>query len=263
MSPQNATSSRQQWVHLRDVLCVLVSRDFKLRYKRSVMGIAWSLLVPLAQLWVFYVVFHTILPLNIPNFTSFLFIGILPWNWFQTALLMSSGALVDNRDLVKQVGFPVAILPVVAVLSQAIHFLLSLPILAAFLWFDGFRPSLALISFPLVVLVQFVLTLSLSYVFATIQVKFRDIQHLLGIVLFLMFYVTPIFYDSSAIPADIQPLYRANPLVYLIDAYRAILMRGQFPASPALLVVLGSSALILMVGYAIFMRARNRFVEEL
>src|SRR5688500_8902628 len=102
-------------VYVLDLLRVLVGRDFKLRYKRSVLGIAWSLLVPLAQLFVMYLVFSRILQLNIPNYTSFLFAGILPWTWFQSSLLAASRTVVENRELVKQVGFPVTVLPTVSV----------------------------------------------------------------------------------------------------------------------------------------------------
>src|SRR4051794_26511274 len=100
-------------VYVRDVLRVLVARDFKVRYKRSILGIAWSLLVPLAQLAVMYVVFNLILRLNIPHYTSFLLAGILPWIWFQSSLVSSSMTIVENRELVRQVGFPVAVLPTV------------------------------------------------------------------------------------------------------------------------------------------------------
>ena len=155
------SSKRFSAIYLRDVLHVLVERDFKVRYKRSVLGVAWSLLVPLAQLAVLYVVFKQMLRLSVPHYTSFLLAGILPWTWFHSSLMSSSTTIVENRELVKQVGFPVGILPTVSVLSHLIHFLLALPILAAFLLADGFRPSLHLIALPLVILLQFIFTAGL------------------------------------------------------------------------------------------------------
>jgi lipopolysaccharide transport system permease protein len=248
---------------MRDLLRELVARDIKLRYKRSILGMAWSLLVPLAQLVVLYVVFHRILPLNIPDYTTFLFAGILPWTWFHSSLLGASGTIVDNRDLVKQVGFPVAVLPTITVISQLIHFLLALPIFAVFLVLDGYRLSAAILALPVVILIQFMVTLSLAYIVSTFQVRFRDTQYLLGLLLFLLFYLTPVFYDDAQIPAGLQPLYQLNPMVHLLGAYRSILIRGELPESLPLLTLSVLSGALLMLGYAVFMRARNRFVEEL
>ena len=254
---------RRRLIHMRDLLRELVVRDLKVRYKRSLFGIAWSLLVPLAQLLVLYIVFRRLLPLNIPNYTSFLFTGILPWSWFQSSLMGASGAIVENRELVHQVGFPVGVLPSVTVISQLIHFILALPILAVFLVIDQCAPSAALLMLPVVIAIQFCLTQSLAYLVATFQVIFRDTQYLLGIFLFLFFYLTPVFYDSAAIPGAYSALYQLNPLVHLLDAYRSILIRGQFPDARPLLLLALLSFVILLVGYMVFIRARDRFVEEL
>jgi lipopolysaccharide transport system permease protein len=213
-------SVARKWTHLLDVLRVLVSRDFKLRYKRSFFGIAWSLMVPLAQLVVMYIVFHEVIHTDIPHFTTFLFTGILPWTWFQTSLISASGTIVENRELVKQVGFPIEVLPTISVISQLIHFLMALPILGAFLIADGYGFSSALLALPLVIAIQFIFTVSLAYMFATIQVTFRDVQYLLGIVLFLLFYLTPIIYDS--VPPRFQLVYQLNPMTHMLHAYRSI-----------------------------------------
>jgi lipopolysaccharide transport system permease protein len=255
----------KQWslIYVRDVLRVLVARDFKLRYKRSVLGIAWSLLVPLAQLAVMYIVFKEILRLTIPHYTSFLLAGILPWIWFQSSLITSSMTIVENRELVKQVGFPIAVLPTVTVLSQMIHFLLALPILAVFLLIDGLRPTLALVALPLVILVQFALTVSLAYIVATLQVKFRDTQYLVGICLLLFSYLTPVFWDFSGIPEPFYSIFMLNPMACLLTAYRAILLHGQLPAAKPLAALAVLSSMVLSSGCIVFLRARDRFVEEL
>ena len=253
----------RRWSYLRDVLRVLVARDFKLRYKRSVLGIAWSLLVPLAQLAVLYVVFKRIVPLSIPHYTTFLFSGILPWTWLQSSLLLAALAVVENRELIKQVGFPVALLPAISVLSQLIHFLLALPILAAFLWSDGYRSNSSLAALLLVILIQFVLILSMAYVVATLQVRFRDTQYLVGIGLFLFFYLTPVFWDATSVPDPYRSIMQWNPVALLLNAYRAILVRGEWPDSVSLIKVAAGSIVVLMLGYTMFSQARDRFVEEL
>jgi lipopolysaccharide transport system permease protein len=249
--------------YFRDVLRILVERDFKVRYKRSILGIAWSLLVPLAQLAVLYVVFKQMLRLSIPHYTSFLLVGILPWTWFHASLMSSSTTVVENRELVKQVGFPIGILPAVSVLSHLVHFLLALPILAVFLLSDGFRPSLALIALPLVIVMQFVFTVSLSYILATLQVTFRDTHYLLGIFLFLFFYLTPVFWDGKTVPEPFHSIFILNPFATLLNAYRGILMHGQWPEAGPMLALALLAVSVLAVGSLIFARARNRFVEEL
>src|SRR5262245_41771179 len=201
----------------------------KLRYKRSILGVAWSLLNPLAQLLVFGFVFQKVLPVNVPNFTSFLFSGVLVWSWFQSSLVLATTTVVDNRDLIKRPGFPIAILPAVTITSYLIHFLLALPILLAVVLITGTKITSAILVLPAIIAFQFLLTLCLVYLSATFHVAFRDTQYLLGVGLQLLFFLCPIFYDVAAIPERFQVIYRANPMVSLIDAYRAVLLRGQFP----------------------------------
>jgi lipopolysaccharide transport system permease protein len=260
---EESDSRQKSWVYERDLITALVARDFKVRYKRSFLGIAWSLLVPLAQLGVLYVVFNNMLRLNIPHFSSFLLTGILPWTWFQTSLMAASTTIVDNRELVKQVGFPVGVLPCVSILSQWVHFLLAMPILAGFLLADGFRPSLALLALPIVMIVQFFLSASAAYILATLQVRFRDTQYLLGIFLFLFFYVTPVFWDGSSLPPSYRTIINANPVAGLLNSYRRILMGGTWPDVRSLAAVVFISAVMSTGCFFLFLRSRDRFVEEL
>jgi lipopolysaccharide transport system permease protein len=257
-------SRNERLTYLRDLLFMLVARDMKLRYKRSWVGVGWTLLNPLAQLLVFYFIFNAVLPLNVPHYSSFLFTGILVWNWFQSALLLATGAIVDHRELIKQPGFPAAILPIVTVTSNLIHFLLALPILFVFLMIDGSRLTIYSTVLPLVISIQFVLTLGLAYLVATFHVTFRDTQYLLGVILQLVFFLTPIFYNASVIPERYQTFYRLNPMVELTDAYRALLMRGELPNNLLALLFLGIIAIaLLLLGYAIFKKASSDFVDEL
>lgn len=252
-----------RFVYLYDLLGVLVDREMKLRYKRSVLGFAWSLLNPLAQMLVFGFVFSVVLPLNIPDYPLFLLSGLLAWNWFNTSLYQATDAIVGNRDLIRRPGFPAAILPVVTVTSHLVHFLLALLVLAVFLLLRGASLTAALLALPLVIALQFIFTLSLAYLAATFHVTFRDTQYLLGIFLLLGFYITPVFYDPSAIPLAYQPIYQLNPMLHLIQYYRGILLQGHFP-NPLSMAVLGVVSLgMLWLGYRVFRAASDRFAEEL
>lgn len=250
-------------IYLRDLLYELVSRDIKLRYKGSVLGIIWSLLNPLAQLLVFSIVFRWILPLDIPNYTAFLFSGLLVWSWFQSSLFAGATAIVDGRYLIKRPGFPTAILPIITVVSNLVHFLLALPILLVFLVLTDTPLTIHLFVLPVVIGLQFIFTLSLIYWLATAHVMFRDTQYLIGVFLLLLFYLTPIFYNAEVIPKRFEFYYRLNPVLHLLNAYRAILLDGELPNFWPMVKVGLISAVLLFVGYHVFMRTSYRFVEEL
>jgi lipopolysaccharide transport system permease protein len=250
-------------IYVRDLVRELVVRDMKLRYKRSVLGIGWSLLNPLAQLLVFRFVFEHVIPMRVPQLTSFLFTGVLVWNWFQASLVFSTTTVVDNRELIKRPGFPAAILPAVTVTSYLIHFLIALPVLLVVLAVSGAGASQQLALLPLIVAVQFALTLGLAYLTATLHVGFRDTQYLLGVALQLLFFLSPVFYDSADIPERFSWLRLINPMVNLIDAYRAVLIRGQAPEAATLATLTASAAVILVVGFLVFSRASRHFAEEL
>jgi homopolymeric O-antigen transport system permease protein len=253
-----------RWLTYRiDLLRELVARDLKLRYKRSVLGIAWSLLNPLLQLAVFSFVFRFLIPLHIPDYTLFLFSGILMWSWFQASLFSATAAIVDNAVLIRQPGFPSAILPVVTVMSNTINFLLALPVLLGFVWASGHHPNLSLLALPFVILVQFILTLSISYYLAILHVSYRDTQYLLGVLLMLGFYLVPIFYNSATIPAQYQPIYHLNPVVGVLEGYRSILLHGQMPPGVPLVITGIASLAALALGRALFTRVSYRFIEEL
>lgn len=254
---------KRQIAHFFDLLRVLVDRDMKLLYKRSALGIAWTLINPLLQLAVFSFVFRSVIPINIPQFSSFAFSGLLIWTWSQTALFQATGLITSNKALIRQPNFPTAILPVVTTMTGLIHFLLALPVLIIFLAVDGIRPSSTLFLLPLLMVIQFVLTVGLAYPLAAINVTFRDTQHTLGVLLQMLFYLTPIFYDLNSVPKEFQPFYQLNPMVPLLEAYRAILLKGTQPDWQALLIVSLVVAVILPIGLAIFRRQSNTFVEEL
>ena len=254
---------RRKIAHFFDLLRVLVDRDMKLLYKRSALGIAWTLINPLLQLAVFSFVFRSVIPINIPQFSSFAFSGLLIWTWSQTALFQATGLITSNKALIRQPNFPTAILPVVTTMTGLIHFLLALPVLIIFLAVDGVEPSSVLFVLPLLMVIQFVLTVGLAYPLAAMNVTFRDTQHTLGVLLQMLFYLTPIFYDLNSVPKEFQPFYQLNPMVPLIEAYRAILLKGTQPDWQALLIVSLVVAVILPIGLAIFRRQSNTFVEEL
>jgi lipopolysaccharide transport system permease protein len=247
---------------LLDLVIVLVIRDLKLRYKRSVLGVAWSLLNPLAYLLVLQFVFGALMPLGIPRYPSFLFSGLLAWGWFSSSLLWAAGSVADHRDLIRQPGFPAAILPPVRVLSDLIHFLLALPVLFLFLYIGGTPLTWAALTLPLLIAVQFLLTLGPAYLVAACEARYHDTHYLLTILLQLLFFLTPVFYDVATVADRYRPLYGLNPLAHLIQGYRAVLLIGR-PANPeSVAILIAVSAGLLVLGAGVFARMQFRFVEE-
>ncbi len=180
-----------------DLVRELVLRDVRLRYRRSVLGVAWSQLAPLSLLVIMTIVFTKIIPLGIPDHPVFALTGLLAWTWFQTSMLSATVSVTDGADLVRRPRFPVGLLPPTAVVSQMAHFLLALPVLlGAIIVVTGRLPATAVLI-PVLLAIQFVVTLGPAYVLAALQVPVRDIGHALTIVLQLWFFATPIFYDDQ------------------------------------------------------------------
>jgi lipopolysaccharide transport system permease protein len=261
--PQPARSSVRRSQYLWDLLRTLVDRDIKLMYKRSSLGVAWTLISPLLQLLVFAFVFKTIIKMDIPQYASFVFTGLLAWNWFQNSLFQATGVIISSTPLIRQPGFPSAILPIVVVTTGLIHFVLALPILLVFLWIDGAIATPWIVLLPLIQLLQFSLTVTLAYFLAALNVTFRDTQHTLGVLLQFWFYLTPIFYEAKSIPDQYWLIYGLNPMVHLVDCYRQILLWGVAPNWLALGGIGAVVAIALPLGYRLFHRQSLRFVEEL
>jgi ABC-type polysaccharide/polyol phosphate export permease len=237
-----------------DLLCHLVWRAFGLRYKKSVLGIFWSLLSPLAQLLVLVFLFGRVLPLNIDAYPAFVFSALLPWVWFSSCLSSSGGLFIHNRDLMRRPNFTPSMLIVVNTLSNLVHYLIFLPILFILLALYGRPMTLSLLFFPLLLLVQGVLTAGLSLMIATLNAFYRDIEHLTGVSLLLLFYLTPIFYQPWVVGKKYRMIYELNPIAILVQGYRGIFFYGIIPEVGSLLVAAGISMTLLGFGWIIYRR---------
>lgn len=256
-------SKQLRFIYLWDLFRSLVGREMKLMYKRSALGIVWTLISPLLQLMIFVFVFTKILVVNIPQYSSYVFLGLLVWNWFQSSLFQATGVIINSRSLIRQPGFPIAILPVIVVTTGFIHFLLALPVLVVFFFIDGVSLTPWILFLPILGIIQFALTVNLAYFLAALNVLFRDTQHTLGVLLQILFYITPIFYQLNNIPKEYFYIYGLNPLVHIVTFYRQILLWGTQPDWLAFCIVSGCIIISLPIGYHIFKRQSLRFVEEI
>lgn len=244
----------------------LVVRELKARYRGSTLGFLWSFLNPLLLMCVYALVFSVFLGRwrMQDSYVPLLFSGLLAWLWFSSSLLEASGSILGGGSLIKKVLFPAEVLPLVVVFSNFIHFVLSLPILLLFLIFFRRPISIALLSLPVVMLVQMALTIGLAFLFSALCVHYRDVQHILGNLLTLWFFLTPIVYPFK----DVQnkgllkiPVI-INPITPLVVAYQNIFVEGRFPDFSQLLVVAVLAVLTYLLGASIFERYRGTFAEE-
>lgn len=245
-----------------DVITTLVGRELRIRYKGSLLGLLWAVLSPLGTVLILHVLFSKILPLNIPNYAAFIYSGLLPWTWFQSALITSASTLYDNRDLVRKPFFPRQLLPAVVTSSNFILYLLALPVMFLLLLIEGLTPAPALVYLPLVWLILGAFTLSCAVLAAALGVLIRDIQHLLGVGMLLWFYLTPIFYDPGRIAPEQARWLMLNPVAVLVQAHREIVLYGRPPDMAALGIVALLTLVLLVASRAFFRGLEDVFVEE-
>ena len=258
----------RQLVRYRGLVQTLVVRELKARYRGSVLGFFWSFFNPLLLLLVYSLVFSVILPgfrgVDLEPYSLFLFCGLLPWTWFSSAVLESSQSLISSGNLIKKVLFPAEILPIVSVISNMFHFFFALPILALFLLFYA-RPLnvVELVWFPVVVVVQLVLTLALGLGLSALMVHFRDLRDILGNLMTLWFFATPIIYPMTELPGGLRVFMDFNPFAHLAVSYQEILFYdGPFGHWRWLLALAALSVVLFVACYALFDRLRDTFAEE-
>jgi lipopolysaccharide transport system permease protein len=243
----------------------LVSRELKARYRGSVLGFLWSFINPLLMLLIYGVVFGYVLASsrtkNVEPYFLFLFCGILPWTWFQASIAEGSGSLIAGGNLIKKVLFPAEILPAVTVFTNFVQFLLGLPILLAFLVYEG-KLSATSLLLPLPILVQLVFTLGLALLVSALTVHFRDLQSILAHVLHLWFFATPVIYAYVETRGRLRSVLKFNPLTHVVVSYQQMLFDGRFTDWRGLLGASLAAALLFWAGAVLFDRLRDTLAEE-
>ena len=201
---------------------------------------------------------------DLQPYALFMFCGILPWTWFSSSILESSNVLISGGNLIKKVLFPAEVLPIVTVLANMAHFFLGLPILVAVpdLLPAPARP-LELLWFPVIVFVQLFVLLGLGLLAAALTVHFRDLKEILGNLLTLWFFATPIIYPMSAVPEQYRWIINLNPMTHLAISYQEVLFYiGPHGHWRWLMALLGGSIVTFFIGYFVFDRLSDSFAEE-
>jgi homopolymeric O-antigen transport system permease protein len=241
----------------------LVIREFILQYKRSFLGVLWSLLLPVAQLLVLILIFQKVIPLKIEAYPLFLFCALLPWNWFSNCLNSASNVFTYNRDLVRRPNFEPYTLVIVNTLSNLLLFLIALPLLFLLMLFYSKPFTLSLLVFPLLIIIQSMLTIGVSLILATINSFYSDVQHMTGVLVMMLFFLTPVFYSYESVSETFRVLYFLNPMAALIQNYRLIFFYGISPGLNSMIFVSISSIVALIIGYVVYSRQIHNVVDVL
>ena len=256
--------------YLVDLTFALSKRDVLMRYRGSVLGLAWSFISPLSLLIIYTFVFGAVMKNKWPGagdsiagFAIMLFCGLIPFNFINESLSRGSQSIIATPNFVKRIAFPTQILPIVAALSALVHALISLLMLLGIIVF--FRHSLPLTSLlaPVVMLPLVIMSIAGGIILATVGVFIRDIGHLLGVVFSMLLFASPIFYPASMFPARLQWLVFINPIAYGASNLRKVMVLGE-PInlqSWLAMMVVGGAGLILALAY--HRRLRERFSDVL
>ncbi len=247
----------------RELLKTNIKKDVGGRYKNSFLGVLWSFISPLLQIAVYALVFQIILKSDIENYTVYLCCGLIPWQYFSSCILRGAACIIDNGNIIKKVYFPREILPISIVTSEGINFLISTIIIIGFVLFGGIGLSVNIVWYFVILAIQYIVSIGFAFIVASFSVYFRDLLHLLGIIIQLLFYATPIVYTSKNVPEAFQWLIKINPMAYLIESYRNIFYNKMPPEVQNLLIPLGMGIVLCIVGYLIFRKLEKRFAEEL
>jgi lipopolysaccharide transport system permease protein len=253
----------QELYQYRSLLLALTQRELKARYRGSILGFFWTFLNPLLLMVVYTVVFTQFFKNNIEHYSYFTAVGLLPWIWFTASVAGGASTISDRRDLMTKVRFPAQVLPTAVVLTNLSNYLLSLPIILGLGLYFGVYPTRHLIVFPLVVVIQLVFTLALSFVVSALNVAFRDLQHIVANLMTLWFFGTPVLYSAETVRSHTWGNFvlHANPMAILILSYRAIFIEHRLPEMGALFGLFGASLILLWLAALIFESRREEFAE--
>jgi lipopolysaccharide transport system permease protein len=255
---------REVWAY-RSLLRMLVVRDLKARYRNSALGILWSFLQPLGMMIVMSFVAGNIRTDTPANWHVYILAGLLSWNFFAASVSSGSNSVMANAALVKKVYFPRLVLPISAVLSALINYLLSLPMFVLVALVSGHALSAWALTIPVVIVIQTVFSIGIALTLSTLNVFYRDTAFIVDLGMLALFFLTPIMYDMNAMTKTSSGavwVRRLNPMASIVNMYQDILYRGVPTQFDFVLRTAVTAAVVAVLGYLIFRAYSARFGEE-
>lgn len=253
---------RSLWEY-RELVYFMAWRDVKTRYKQTVLGVAWALLQPVLTMMVFWVIFSRFarVPSDGMPYPLFAFLGLLPWTYFSQAVARSGTGLVGNSNLIGKVYFPRLVIPLAAVITPAVDLLLSFVVLIPLMLWYGVVPSLTILTLPVFFLGAFATALGVGTWLSALNVKYRDVGHVIPFVVQIWMYAAPVIYPLSLVPERWQALYSLNPMVGVIVGFRWAIAGGEPPNLAAGLVSAVAVLALLVSGLVYFRRTEREFAD--
>ena len=256
-------SAKNYWYDIwryRELFFFLAWRDILVRYKQTVIGIAWSVIRPLATMLVFTIVFGTLakLPSNGVPYPIMVYAAMLPWQFFSNSLSESSNSLIDNANLLTKVYFPRLIVPAGAVIVGLVDFFISLVILFGIMAWYRFVPDIRMLLLPLFLALAFLASFGAGLWLSALNVKYRDFRYVVPFMVQFGLYISPVGFSSSIVPEKWRMLYFLNPMVGVIDGFRWAILGDAFPVFWPGLVLSASLTLLIFIGGLVYFRNMER-----
>ncbi len=247
----------------RQMIASLVKKDLRGRYKGSVLGFLWTFVNPLLQLLVYSVVFSSVMRVtNVDKYYLYLFVALIPWIFFSSSFTGGAVTILANKNLITKIYFPREVLPISYVTSCFVNMLFSFVVVFVVVIISGIGINpISLLFLPLVMIIEYTFSLGIALIVSAVNVYFRDLQHILGIISMAWMYFSPIVYGIGDIPEEWRNIFRLNPMCHIITAYRDILYYKAIPETSALLMTGVVSVVVLIIGFWVFSRLKKRFAE--
>ncbi len=246
----------------RELFDTLVSRDIKVRYKQTVLGIAWAVIQPILTMVVFTVLFGRfpgLKPAGIP-YPLFVLAGLVPWTFFTNAVSGAGLSLISQQQLLTKIYFPRLFVPAASVGAQMVDLMIGLSLFAVILPFYRFAPAWGLVTLPLIILMTFAAAFGIGLIFAAMTILYRDLRFVIPFLMQVLMFASTVFYQPEQIPAPYRLLISLNPMVGLIAAYRWAILG--LPADPVILAISAASTLLLLFfGLFFFRRTERHFAD--
>jgi len=248
----------------KTLVAALVQRYLAARYRGSTLGFVWSLLNPLCLMLVYSIVFHYYMRIGgVDRYEVFLFCGLLPWIWSSSALVEGTNSIASSGHLITKSMFPAHLLPLVSVISTGINFLLSCVVLLLFLFIFNIYPAPSWFLFPVVVILHYLFLYGSVLALSSLNVLYRDIQHIVTNFLTIIFFLCPIVYPAANIPEKWRFSLFINPFACFTLVYQEIILNGSFPEIRLLFSIICYSILCILAGKIVYERVHEKFAEVL
>ena len=248
----------------REMLINMVRRELRGKYKGSILGFLWTFINPLLQLVVYTIVFSNIMRMGVSNYEIFLFVALIPWMFFSTSVLSGAGSIIYNQSLVTKIYFPREILPLSVVTSNFINMIYCSVIVLAVVLFYHMNLNLEVwFMLPVIAFIEYILVIGIVLIVSALTVYFRDLEHILGIIIMAWQFLTPVMYPESFVPSQYQAILYLNPMTPIIISFRDVLYYGKMPVVVNLVYAFLWSLIIFICGFLLFGKLQKDFAEEL